>query len=97
MPSYLGNKMQNEIIALLSEGIVKYISNVNKAKYYWIISAITVRARFVKIFVPSNDLAGRELCNFVLTEILPKCGLEIPNLQGQGYKNGANTKGKNVG
>lgn len=121
MPSYLGNKIQNEIIALLSEEVVKHIiSNVKKAKYYSIIldctpdvshvEQISVIARFVKIsekeaeiqeqflgFFPCNDSTGKGLCNFVLTELLPKFDLEIQNLRGQGYDNGANMKGKNSG
>lgn len=63
-PSYLANKIQNEIIALQSEKHI--ISNVKKRKYYSIIldctvdvshvKQISIIARFVKISEKETEI-----------------------------------------
>lgn len=47
-------------------------------------------------FVPINDSSGEGIKDYLLEE-LAKNGLQLNNMRGQGYDNGSNMKGKNVG
>lgn len=55
----------------------------------------SVEERFLT-FRPVNDTTGEGLTNFLL-KTLENYGLDIYNIRGQGYDNGANMKGKNQG
>ncbi|XP_068989239.1 zinc finger MYM-type protein 1-like [Neodiprion pinetum] len=54
-----------------------------------------IKEHFIE-FIPANDSTGAGLTEVILS-ILDKHGLEIANCRGQGYDNGANMKGKNLG
>ncbi|CAD0206693.1 unnamed protein product [Chrysodeixis includens] len=56
---------------------------------------ISVKEHFVE-FLPVNQSTGEKLTE-VIIDILNKHGLELNDCRGQGYDNGANMKGKNVG
>jgi hypothetical protein len=47
-------------------------------------------------FLDVNDTTGQGLFD-VLLEVLESLGLDVDNLRGQGYDNGSNMKGKNIG
>lgn len=122
MPSYLGDKIQNEILALLASNIKNHIIDLcQQNKYFSVIldctpdvshtEQISVIFRFVHFnsknkkvevrehflaFFPILDATGAGLCSF-LTDLLKTLNLDISNLRGQGYDNGANMRGKNIG
>ncbi|CAH1099492.1 unnamed protein product [Psylliodes chrysocephalus] len=56
---------------------------------------VEVKESFIA-FNPILDSTGEGIYTFV-TEILKKLNLDIKNIRGQGYDNGANMKGKHVG
>lgn len=56
---------------------------------------ITIKEHFIK-FIPVNDSSGAGLTELILN-VLNEHGLELHNCRGQGYDNGANMKGKNIG
>lgn len=58
-------------------------------------NSIEVKECFIE-YSPVNDTTGRGLAEVVLSKIT-EMGLGIKNLRGQGYDNGANMRGKNVG
>lgn len=58
-------------------------------------NSIEVKESFIE-YSPVNDTTGRGLTEVVLSKIT-EMGLDIKNLRGQGYDNGANMRGKNVG
>lgn len=115
---YLGDKIQNELIALIAENIKsKIIDMLKESKYYSIIldctpdvshsEQLTIVVRFVKKneavicehflgFVPINDSTGKGLSDCLLN-ILAELKLNINDLRGQGYDNGANMRGKHNG
>lgn len=122
MPSYLGDKIQNEILALLASNIKNNIINLcQQNKYFSLIldctpdlshtEQISIIVRFVNFsseykrveirehflaFYPILDATGAGLTLFV-TDLLEKLNLNINNLRGQGYDNGSNMRGKNIG
>ncbi|CAG9814624.1 unnamed protein product [Phaedon cochleariae] len=48
-------------------------------------------------FFPVTNTTGEGLCNFLLKKLLPSLQLEVKDIRGQGYDNGSNMKGKNIG
>lgn len=56
---------------------------------------VEVREHFIG-FCPITNSTGEGLCQF-LVELLSKLNLNINNLRGQGYDNGANMRGKHSG
>jgi len=56
---------------------------------------ISIKEHFIE-FVPVDDSSGAGLTEVILN-LLSKHGLELHNCRGQGYDNGANMKGKNIG
>lgn len=48
-------------------------------------------------FFPITNTTGEGLCNFLLEKLLPSLQLEVKDIRGQGYDNGSNMKGKNIG
>lgn len=46
--------------------------------------------------IPVNESTG-EILTEVIINVLNKYGLELNDCRGQGYDNGANMKGKNIG
>ncbi|XP_022023705.1 zinc finger MYM-type protein 1-like [Helianthus annuus] len=112
---YLGHKIQNEIILMLTDEIKKeLIKNIKEAKYYSIIldctpdsshkEQMTIIVRYVKFssnsviveesflgFLNANDTTGKGQFDVTYAE-LQNLGLEIDDMRGQGYDNGANMK-----
>lgn len=122
MPHYLGNRIQNGIIDIVSNKIKNIMKKILKnSKYYSIIldftpdvthrKQITVIVRFV-YFNPINgevhikehflgfcevfETTGTGLTNFVL-DFLNTENVNIFDMRGQGYDNGANMRGKSIG
>nr|XP_043615798.1 zinc finger MYM-type protein 1-like [Erigeron canadensis] len=90
---YLGHNIQNEIVLLLGEEIKKeIIKKIKEAKYYSLILDCTPDSRFLNV----NDTTGKGLFDITLEE-LKSLGLDIDDMRGQGYDNGANMKGKHQG
>lgn len=58
-------------------------------------SNVSIKEHFLE-FIPVSDSSGAGLTKVILN-VLKKYGLELGNCRGQGYDNGANMKGKNVG
>lgn len=56
---------------------------------------VAIKEHFIE-FIPATSSTGAGLTEVILS-ILKKHGLEIANCRGQGYDNGANMKGKNIG
>ncbi|XP_025832224.1 zinc finger MYM-type protein 1-like isoform X2 [Agrilus planipennis] len=56
---------------------------------------ISVKEHFLE-FIPVNESTGERLTE-VIINVLNKYGLELNDCRGQGYDNGANMKGKNIG
>ena len=56
---------------------------------------VTVQEHFIT-FLPVEETTGKELTAVVLKE-LDNLGLQIKNIRGQGYDNGANMKGHKSG
>ena len=48
-------------------------------------------------FSPVTNTTGEGLCEFVIEKLLPSLQLEVKDIRGQGYDNGSNMKGKNIG
>ena len=48
-------------------------------------------------FFPIVDTTGEGLFNYLTNELLPKFSLDVQNIRGQGYDNGANMRGKDIG
>jgi hypothetical protein len=59
-------------------------------------SDVAVRELFLG-FYPPSDTTGEGLCNYLLSEFLTDCELDIQDMRGQGYDNGANMRGKHNG
>lgn len=59
------------------------------------VDKISVKEHFIE-FIPVNESTGERLTE-VIIDILNKYGLELNDCRGQGYDNGANMKGKNIG
>ena len=117
---YLGKRIQNEIIQLLSKNIIgKLIERIKLSKYYSIIldctpdishqEQMTLIIRMVNVtsdcptieehfmgFIPVEESTGKALTDSLLC-MLQNLGLSLQDCRGQGYDNGANMKGKNVG
>lgn len=56
---------------------------------------ISIKEHFIE-FIPVGDSSDAGLTEVILN-VLNKHGLELHNCRGQGYDNGANMKGKNIG
>lgn len=56
---------------------------------------ISIKESFIE-FCPVVDVTGKGLAEFLMNN-LKKLGLEVNNIRGQGYDNGANMRGKNIG
>jgi len=48
-------------------------------------------------FSPVTNTTGEGLCEFLIEKLLPSLQLEVKDIRGQGYDNGSNMKGKNIG
>ena len=69
---------------------IRYVSDgVNVEK------PVAVHERFIK-FLPVESTTGQDLCDVLVNE-LEKLELNVQNISGQGYENGANMKGAHSG
>ena len=69
---------------------IRYVSDgVNVEK------PVDVHERFIK-FLPVESTTGQDLCDILMNE-LEKLELNVQNIHGQGYDNGANMKGAHSG
>ncbi|XP_022019553.1 uncharacterized protein LOC110919590 [Helianthus annuus] len=88
---YLGHNIQNELIQLLAHQIrTEIITKIKEAKYYSIIldcTPDTSHQELMSIIVRTFEVTSKEL---------ESLGLNIGDMRGQGYDNGANIKGKKV-
>lgn len=105
--SIMGTKIKNYILDIAREA--KYFSIIlDSTTDISHVEQITVVIRFVILskevtisenflgFFPITDCTGEGLFNFITNE-LNSMNLDINNLRGQGYDNGSNMKGKNIG
>ncbi|KAG5899695.1 hypothetical protein JTB14_030092 [Gonioctena quinquepunctata] len=76
----------DQMIGDCVEEIVDKVSQKNK---------ISVKEHFLE-FIPVNESTGEGLTE-VIINVLNKYGLELNDCRSQGYDNGANMKGKNIG
>ncbi|XP_076909113.1 uncharacterized protein LOC143566249 [Bidens hawaiensis] len=94
---YLGHNIQNELILLLADEVKsEIIKKIKQAKYVNLnAKPITIEESFLG-FMIANDTTGKGLFD-VTREELKSLGLDINDMRGQGYDNGANMKGKHQG
>ncbi|XP_023742437.1 uncharacterized protein LOC111890562 [Lactuca sativa] len=85
---YFGHTIQNELILLIAQEIKEeLIKTIKEAKYYSII---------LDLFLNVDDTSEKGLFDITFEE-LKSFGLEIDDMRGQGYDNGANMKRKHRG
>ncbi|KAF2893480.1 hypothetical protein ILUMI_12698 [Ignelater luminosus] len=97
MPHYLGHNIKNELINIISEKIKTIVDLLKQSKYYSIIlncrpdishkEQLTVIVRF---------FAGYRYDWTYSLDFLKSINIELGDLRGQGYDNGANMRGKNI-
>lgn len=69
----------------------------------FVVRCVNVSADKVEIcefflgFFPVTNTTGEGLSNFLLQTLLPGFDLNVEDIRGQGYDNGANMRGKNIG
>ncbi|XP_065681552.1 zinc finger MYM-type protein 1-like [Hydra vulgaris] len=91
--TYLSNNIQDELINLMGNSILRKVVEITKiAKYFSIIADCTPDVKFFIGFFEASDSTGEGLTKLILTH-LEKLGFELKWLRGQGYDNGANMKG----
>lgn len=120
---YLGKNIQNEIIEIMGQAVLREIvGRIKSAKYFAVILDCTpdishqeqmsmvlryvadgshshvpagVYEHFIKFIIVESS-TGEHLFNTLIQE-LEMLGLDVGNIRGQGYDNGANMKGHNSG
>ena len=120
---YLGKRIQNELITVVADAVMKAIlRDIKNAMYFSVIldctpdishkaqMSLTIRyvsdgvnvekhvdvhEAFIK-FLPVESTTGQDLCDVLVNE-LENLELNVQNIRGQGYDNGANMKGVHSG
>ena len=120
---YLGKRIQNELITVVADAVMKAIlRDIKNAMYFSVIldctpdishkeqMSLTIRyvsdgvnvekhvdvhEAFIK-FLPVESTTGQDLCDVLVIE-LENLELNVQNIRGQGYDNGANMKGVHSG